>query len=494
MNRTCCRRCGARLRLRLGHAGDRSDPCTRQPAPGVLLPAEFFADDERMRQALAGYDFATVFRSVRRATGYSQQRLGELIELPQERVSRVERRTHRLRDIAIIARVASRLGIPAGLLGFTAGAATVGTVGHSDDQEVDWMRRRDFVAAVTGVTLGLGMAALDVDRLTALLPATAGTRLSGRIGVADVVAIEGATAALRQLDFSRGGGLSRDAAVAQFRSVLALRDEACTPQVRARLLMATADLGSVAAWMSYDSELHADARRLWVVALELAHQAEHPAAADLTVDLLLDMSDQALHLRRPEEARRLVQVGYGSVAGGAHPVPACTASSLAIYQARCDATRGDAAACDPALDRSVELLTAAEPAVAGPWNAHVGSAQLAARRGRAHFDLAVASGNPQHAARAMPLLEEAVRGFGPGYARSRAIFLPGLVGARAIAGDLDAAVHLGGQAVTEITALASQRALAGLRTLDTVLRRHDAQAPVAELREQIRVALTTARP
>ena len=489
-DRTCCLRCGAQLRL--DNLGELCDPCTRTTTLGGLLPPEFFTDDERMRRALAGYDFATVFLSIRRTTGYSQERLGELIELPQDRISRIERGIHRLRDIAIVARLSSRTGIPADMLGFTASAATVETVRHSKDQEVDWMRRRNFFAAVTGITLGLGMTPLDLDRLAALLPGT-GVALPRRVGAADVAAIEQATAALRQLDFSWGGGLSRDVAVAQLRSVLALRKVACTAEVKADLLVATADLGLLAGWMSYDCERHADARRLWVLALELARQAEHPAAVDLTVDLLVDMTDQALYLGQPEEARQLVQLGYGTVAGGAHPVSAITAGTLANFQARCDAARGDAAACDRALGRSVERFATPTPIAAGPWCAHVGPAAQAAWRGRAYVTLAVVSGNPRHAARAVPLLEEAVRDYGPGHARAKAVDLAGLAGARAIAGDLDAAVHLGGQAVTEITALASRRALEGLRTLDTVLRRHTAEAPVAELREQIRGALTTAR-
>ncbi|MGH3565385.1 MAG: helix-turn-helix domain-containing protein [Pseudonocardia sp.] len=168
-DRMCCLRCGARLRL--DNLGELCDPCTRARILGGLLPPEFFTDDERMRRALAGYDFATVFLAIRRTTGYSQERLGELIELPQERISRVERGIHRLRDIAIVARLSSRTGIPADLLGFTVGVASVGAVGHghSNDQEVDWMRRRTFFAAVTGVTVGLGVP-LDLDRLAALVP------------------------------------------------------------------------------------------------------------------------------------------------------------------------------------------------------------------------------------------------------------------------------------------------------------------------------------
>ncbi|MGI9003154.1 MAG: helix-turn-helix domain-containing protein [Pseudonocardia sp.] len=446
-----------------------------------------------MRRALADYDFATVLRSVRRTTDYSQERLGELVGLSQSRISLIERRTHRLRDIAIVSRIASHLGIPPDLLGFTIGTSTVETTGHSDDQEVDWVFRRDFVTVVSGTTLGLGTAPLDLDRLAALLPHT-GVEPPGRIGAADVAAIEQVTAALRSCDFSRGGGLFRDAAVAQLRSVLTLRNQECASPVRARLLVAAADLGLLGGWMNYDSELHADARRLWVLALELARQAEHPAAVDLTVDLLLRMTHQALHLHRVEEAERLVQLGHAAVVSGTHPVSTYTANSLATNQAWCHAARGDAAACDRALDRSVELLDTPETTATAPWSAHVGSAELAARQGHAYFTLAMASGNLQHAARAVPLLQEAVRDYGPNYARARAIQLPGLAGAHALIGDLNAAAHVGGQAVTEITALSSRRALGRLRTLDTVVGEHGTEAPAAELREQIRSALTPTRP
>ncbi len=50
---------------------------------------------------------------MRRAAGLTQQQLGELLELDQDRISRIERGQRPLRDIAS---VASGLGIPAALL------------------------------------------------------------------------------------------------------------------------------------------------------------------------------------------------------------------------------------------------------------------------------------------------------------------------------------------------------------------------------------------
>ncbi|MDQ2883872.1 MAG: helix-turn-helix transcriptional regulator [Actinomycetota bacterium] len=276
---------------------------------------------------MEGYDFAYLFRAVRRSTELTQQELGEMLQLDQDRISRIERGERRLRDIAIIARIASQLGVPPALLGFDPGTASVESAGADEIRAVDWVRRRDFTKVVAGIVLGMGADALDGDRLDALLPSGPATSTTARIGSADVEAIEQATALLRRSDFSCGGGLCRPVAVAKLRSVLTLHRAACTSAVRERLMVATADLGGVAAWTSYDAERHNDARRLWMIALSIAQQADHPRAADLTADLLLDMAHQALHLRRPQEALSLVQLGYGTAASRTQPVSASTASS-----------------------------------------------------------------------------------------------------------------------------------------------------------------------
>lgn len=113
---------------------------------------------------------------------------------------------------------------------------------------------------------------------------------------------------------SHGGGLCHSAAVAQLRSVLPLHEAACTTAVREQLLVATADLAMAAAYASYDAEHHDDARRLFTLALNIAQQAEDPRAADLTAFLLMDMADQALHLRQPrEDLDTAARIGHHAV-------------------------------------------------------------------------------------------------------------------------------------------------------------------------------------
>src|SRR5207244_2025946 len=117
----------------------------------------------------------------------------------QSRVSAVERGKHRLRDVAMIARIAAALGIPAPLLGFTRSPA-----GNVHGEEVSWVDRRDFFSAVAAITLGVGLHP-ELDRLEALLPIPSDLPSPRHIGAADVDAIEETTTAFRKSDYRHGG-------------------------------------------------------------------------------------------------------------------------------------------------------------------------------------------------------------------------------------------------------------------------------------------------
>lgn len=481
----CCTRCGASLR-RSRRAGQAwCDPCRRSgPDPRRDLPAGFYFQQE-MVAALAGYDFATVFHRVRAQTGWSQQTLGNLVGLDQGRISAIERGIRRLRDIAVIARVATFLCIPAVLLGF---GATVDEAGVDSRKVVDWMQRRDFVEYVAVLTIGVtGVIGLEVDRLIALLPHAepTGTR---HIGLADVEAIERATAEFVRHDFAQGGGLHRDAAVAQLHATLPLLGAQINPEIRPRLYLAAARLATQAGWMSFDVTQHDAARRLWVIGVDIARHAEDPRSADLAVYVLYDMALQAVHLGRPEEALRLIHLGH-VVAAGPNPVSASTLSALASIQAKAHAAQGDARGCDRALSQAVEHFAAIDPATRPLWGASLGNEVHLAVQGHAQYTLALTSHDPGAAGRAVPLLRDAVDGFGPGYARSRALYLADLAGAHALAGDIDTAVSVGHQAVDAVTAVYSPRAYDRLRVLDTALEPVRTSAGVGELRDRLAVTV-----
>jgi hypothetical protein len=60
---------------------------------------------------------------------------------------------------------------------------------------------------------------------------------------------------------------------------------------------------------SYD-----DARRLWMIALDVARAADHPLGTDQTIFVLYDMALREVHLGHPEEALRLVHLGHAAAA------------------------------------------------------------------------------------------------------------------------------------------------------------------------------------
>ncbi len=484
INRGCCARCGAWLRRARPRAAELCDPCRRLgPDPRRELPSGFYFQDP-MVAALAAYDFGAVFRRVRAVTGWSQQTLGELVGTDQARISEIERGQRRLRDVALVARAATGLRIPPVLLGFGDHGTTVGQAGVDDPKVVSWVDRRDFVQHIGALTLGTaGVVGLDIDRLIALLPHAepAGTR---HVGAADVGVIEQATAAFLRQDFATGAGPIRDLAVAQLRSVLPLLDAQATSEVRARLSVAIAELATKAGWMSFEVQEHDDARRLWMIGLDVARAADHPQSSDLTVFLLNDLAQQAVHLNRPQEALSLVHLGHVAAAGS-HPVSAATRCCLASIQATAHAARGDAGECDRALGQATEHFSSIDPARTPSLVAHVGDADFSGKRGVAQHTLALSGRDPDAASQAVSLLCHAVDQLGPDYARLRVRYLTDLAGAHAIAGDVDTAVTVGHQAVDAVMAVSSPRAYDRLRVLNTVLEPLHTNADVAQLRDRL---------
>lgn len=480
----CCARCGAALRSRgRPHGRGWCDPCRRAgPDPRQDLPEGFYFQD-RVLAALADYDFGAVFRAVRRATGWSQQTLGELVGLDQHRVSAIERDVRRMRDVARVAQVATGLCIPPALLGFGSSRTTVDRAGGDGRKLVSWVDRRDFVQQAASLALGItGMAALDIDRLLALLPHTdpTGTR---RVGASDVAVIEQATATFASQDFATGSGPVRELAVGQLRSALPLLGAQMTAEVRPRMYLATARLATQAGWMSFQVHQDDSARRLWLIALDVLRDTDHPLATDQTVFVLYDMALQALALGRPKEALSLVHLGH-TAAVNAHPVSAATLSCLATIQAQAHAAQNDPASCDQALGQALNHFTRINPAH-NPRADFLDETMLAAKQGDVYYALALASRDPRAASRAVSLLRQSVDGFRSDHGRSQAISLTELAGAHAIAGDTDTAVTIGHQAIDAVTALHSPRTYDTLRALNAALEPLHTSAGVAELRDRL---------
>ncbi|MGH3905938.1 MAG: helix-turn-helix domain-containing protein [Pseudonocardiaceae bacterium] len=476
--RAHCPECGAQLR-RNRPAGELCDPCLRK-GPRLALPPGFY-DAPRLDAALADYDFGTVFLAIRADQDWTQEQLGELIGLEQSRISDIERGVRRLRDVRLAARASSRLAIPPVKLGF-GGAVTVVGGGTLNGRKGSWMEnRRDFIQQVAAMVTGFGAGAVDVDRLVALLDPQSGTTGTRKVGATDVDALEHAAAEYQRWHRTYGGGMARDAATAQLRGGLPLLNAKMEPALRDRLHIVLTHLALLAAWMNFDQHHHDAARRLWMIGLDVARGTEDPRSTDLTGHILVDMAQQALYLHRPDDARHLVQLGYAAGVGR-HPVSPSTTTCLATNLAFAHAARGDYAACQRALGHAEEDFTTIDPAAVAPWACVDGPVKLSTWQGHAYYELARVSGDQRCLERAVLTLRQAVYNARP---ISRALYLPDLSGAHALARDVDTAVTVGHQAVDAIISLSSRRTRERLRVLNTVLEPMHTSPGVAELRERL---------
>lgn len=481
-----CARCGARLRR--DNRSDTCDPCARAQVDRRLshrpdLPADFY-ERPVVVDALRRYDFGPVFLEARREAGFTQEDFGAFVGLSQPKVCRIERDQMVLRDVEAVSRVAAALRIPPELIGFCPPARVVEE--EDADQVEAWLRRRDMLSTIVTLALGSGLPDTIHARLTGLLPDVDDSP-PGRIGHPDVERFEATTQAFRISDQQCGGGLARAAAIAQLRSLIETHRATCTLEVRSRLLLATTDLASLAAWMTYDVEQHDAARRLWMVALDAAREADSPDTPQVVGNTLRQLAHQALHLRRPQEARQLVRLATSILGDGAgEPSPRMLAM-LTAYEGWSYAMEGKAQACQRSLGRAADIFSDAEDE-APDWLRHFDAAELTGLSG--HIYHVLAEFHPSAANRAEPLLREAIDQRETCYVRSRALNLVGLTGTYFQQGEIEAAVSLGHQAADAVITLRSPRTLRRIRALHRIARTHASRPAVAEL--TARLAVTAA--
>jgi transcriptional regulator with XRE-family HTH domain len=475
-----CPVCRAQLR-RTKTSGSLCDPCQAAGhSPRLELPATFYAD-RTIQSVVGNYDFGALFLQVRGLTGCTQGTLGEITGLGQARVSQIERGVHRLRDIQLVAGVVRGLRIPSSLLKF----GSTATVIAGADGRTSWVDRRDFIADIAALAFAAaGSLDIDVERLIALLYPDTESDDTGQIGVADVAAIEHATAGFEQSNFTLGGGAAREAAVAQLQAALPLLGRPMAEDLAPRLHIAITHLAVLAGWMSMDVDHHDAARRLWSVGLEIARATDHPHTTDLTAHLLFVMAQQALYLRRPDEASRLVQIGT-TVGVGAHPLTQSTLTCLATNAAFAHAARGELDSCRRALGDAEDSFGRIDPADTTPWACVDGEVKITTWQGHAYYELGRATGNRRCIDKAVTLLRRAVDNPRP---MSRALYLPDLTGAHALAGDVDTAVALGHQAVDTVAAMSSRRLGTRLQVLNAILDPLGDRSDVVELRERLTAA------
>jgi hypothetical protein len=219
---------------------------------------------------------------------------------------------------------------------------------------------------------------------------------SRQVGRADVDAVWSMCTAFADADRRLGGGHAR-------RTLTCYADDAVAPlligrysdEIGRELFAAVARLCDIAGFMCFDSGRQGLGQRYFITALRMAKTSGDEA---LGAHILTDMSMQAQHHGRAQEAVALADAG---VAAAARSGSASTLARCHAVQARALALRGDASDSDHALNQAEKALDRAGVRGEPFWVGFFTPQQLAAEAMYAAAELHRADLVRRHAATAL---------------------------------------------------------------------------------------------
>lgn len=355
-------------------------------------------------------------------------------------------------------------------------------LGVSTDSALGFANTRRAVVKLTNVdrnqflrTGALGTGALALAPACALLEESEPTPIPRRVGVTEIEQIRTAASVFAGWDHTYGGGLAREAVLAQLRWSAGLLDASCPARLRGQLLSAVGYLGHTCAFMAFDAYAHADARRIFRFALACAENAED---WHLRAKVLSSTARQAVWTGQPDEGLTLIEHALVR----ADRLTATERAMLHTARARALAKMQRVRETLLAVGAADEHFARSTPANDPLFMAYYDAAQHAGDTGHALFDLAILGGSH---AEASARLAAAVAEHTVDYARSRAISQTKLSSLVMATGDPVQAAAIGNAALDAAGAIRSRRAADDLRELARYSSRHTRVEEVAALRRRI---------
>ncbi|WP_344429678.1 helix-turn-helix transcriptional regulator [Amycolatopsis minnesotensis] len=424
-----------------------------------------------MRDALRQRDIRAVFVLLRRH-GISQRRIAALTGQSQSEVSDIAK-GRQVMAYDVLARIADGLGCPRGLMGLAyspdtevSAALTAGPVAA---REVDTMPdRREFLGVAAKAAVG---AALSVGDLALLATPAHATPTPARVGASEVESLRALTRALWVQEKQRGGGVVRDAVIAQLGWARQLLQATHTDQIGQQLYAALADLLSLAGWASHDVGLSGAALRYLGQSMAAASEINDPLRTTLALE---QVARVYLRQDQPCEAVKVAQLAQVAAArtdiGQAHALVASTA-------ARAHAEQGHLLAALGALNSANAALESAGGVLPEPRG--FDAAALASETGRV---LSIAARHDRtHAVRAVDTLTTYTATTDPLRVKRRAISTAQLAAVHFRAGNPDEAVTAARVALDLAASIRSQRLGNYLNEVRLEALRHPRHADAAEL-------------
>ncbi len=286
-----------------------------------------------------------------------------------------------------------------------------------------------------------------------------------RVGICEVEALETQTKALRSVDYQSGGGMCRDAVVVRIHRGHRMLAMSISKPLRARLFSAVADLHNLAGWTCFDSGHVGSAHHHLDLALALAANGEND---ELAANIHYRRGRIHLHNGTPDDALAQFQLGQLAARRSGSKL---AASILSANQSWAYAKKGEANLAVGLLDRAREEFAERDESSPPDWARFFTHIDVSAMAGSVHTDLALRAGG-RHIGLAISALVKAVRGYGPGMARSRSLCLIMLATNHLLDGDSDEALAVGTEAIEAAEVLKSVRTRDRLRPLEQEAGKH----------------------
>ncbi|MEV8395617.1 MULTISPECIES: hypothetical protein [unclassified Streptomyces] len=277
---------------------------------------------------------------------------------------------------------------------------------------------------------------------------------SGRLGMSDIARIRNAENQLLQLD-DRYGSEKLAGVAGHYIDHIEGAMRRCTfgGTVQTHLHRTLGEMAAMAGWLCYDSDRHNDARRWWDTGLRYALLARSP---ELQARIWSYMSRQAVDLGHASEAVAIARAALDATRSRRH------AHLSALLHARVAlglSALGEASRYGQAMHRAEQAIDRETDVTTPPWLAFVGHAEVLAQRSLCEDQLGAHR-------RAVEVRREVVALRGPDFQRNRVGDHVHLAECLLSAGDPEAALAAGHQALDFLPEVHSPRWTARLRRFE----------------------------
>ncbi|WP_344151675.1 hypothetical protein [Kribbella yunnanensis] len=284
-------------------------------------------------------------------------------------------------------------------------------------------RRRVLSGGLAALAVGSRLTE-PIDGWAAGIPMYFSANKAGTVTEEEVHHIELTGRALRGWNSRFRMGIRRKAVLGQLAEVAELIELGQPAELERRLFRVSAELSKVAASMSWDAGLNAEAQHYYLLSLRASHAAHDQLFG---INVLAAMARQMVYLNRGTDALDIVRAAADSAARTTPRVYAM----LRVREAWAHARLGRSEAFRRVTGKAEELLSSESSNTEDPyWISGFDRAELSGTTGGRYLELATITGKPQAFADADTYISEALRLRDGGNLRSRALDTINLARAR----------------------------------------------------------------